>query len=295
MEMIIEFGSNACKVMQCNDNSIFLDYRIPLRLISHLDEQGKLSETAIQSILSIVLDIRNRFPDMQRIILIGTEALRRAQNAGEIQKLILEQSSLDLQILSEEEEAIAAFKGISSAIKPKGKVLAFDIGGASTELIYGLDGKIQSIKSLPFGAVSLNSQFRNRDPYTNCAFNELEQYLEKSVKLQPGKDFQLIGTGGSISTMAAVSQGTKSFDAISLNGTILSRGEIFRQVLLYRSLSVPQICEIPGMDPARADLMLPASLLVAQLIHKAKAEKLIVSTRGVRHGIICGMRQQNHS
>jgi exopolyphosphatase / guanosine-5'-triphosphate,3'-diphosphate pyrophosphatase len=292
MEMIIEFGSNACKVMQCEDNSIFLDYRIPLRLISHLNEEGKLGEAAVQSILNIILDIRNRFPDMQRIILVGTEALRRARNAEEIEDLILEKTSLELNILSEYEEAKAAFKGISSAIKPKGNVLAFDIGGASTEFIFGLDGKIKNIISLPFGAVSLDTQFRNRDPYTNCAFHSLELFLEKNIKVRSGKDYILIGTGGSISTMAAVAQGMKSFDANALNGSVLSRGEIFRQVLMYRSLSIPQICEIPGMDPARADLMLPASLLVAQLIHKAQTDKLIVSTRGVRHGIICAMREQ---
>jgi exopolyphosphatase / guanosine-5'-triphosphate,3'-diphosphate pyrophosphatase len=292
MEMIIEFGSNACKVMQCEDNSIFLDYRIPLRLISHLNEEGKLGEAAVQSILNIILDIRNRFPDMQRIILVGTEALRRARNAEEIEDLILEKTSLELNILSEYEEAKAAFKGISSAIKPNGNVLAFDIGGASTEFIFGLDGKIKNIISLPFGAVSLDNQFRNRDPYTNCAFHSLELFLEKNIKVRSGKDYILIGTGGSISTMAAVAQGMKSFDANALNGSVLSRGEIFRQVLMYRSLSIPQICEIPGMDPARADLMLPASLLVAQLIHKAQTDKLIVSTRGVRHGIICAMREQ---
>lgn len=290
MEMIIEFGSNACKVMQCNGNKIFVDYRIPLRLISHLDAAGKLSEAAIQSILGIITDIQSRFPDMQRILLVGTEALRRAKNGPAIQKLIAEKCSLTLMILSEEEEAAAAFKGIISALKPSGKVLAFDIGGASTELIYGHGDKIRKLQSLPFGVVSLNDQFRTSDPYTNCAFHALEMFVEKSLKLTGVKGFELIGTGGSLSTMAAVALGMKSFDAEALNGSSLSRGEIFRQMLLYRSFDTAQICEIPGMDAARADLMLPATLLLCEIIRQAEADKVLVSTRGVRHGVICGLR-----
>ena len=139
MELIAEFGSNTCKVMQCKDNRVFVDYRIPLRLISHLDADGKMKEAAVSSILSIISDIKKRFPEMQNIILVGTEAMRRATNNPEIVGLILEKTGLKMQILSVKEEAEAAHKGIMTAIEPKGNILAFDIGGASTEFIYGKD------------------------------------------------------------------------------------------------------------------------------------------------------------
>ncbi|HRX75844.1 MAG TPA: hypothetical protein P5342_00180 [Candidatus Cloacimonadota bacterium] len=276
--------------MQCRDNRIFVDYRIPLRLISSLDAEGSLKEQAVQSILGIISDIKRRFPEMQKIIVVGTEALRRAKNAPKLKEMIVQQTGQELYILSEEQEARAAFKGITSALNPSGSILAFDIGGASTELIYGNGEDIEHCESLPMGAVSLNDQFRTSDPYTNCAFHALELHVEKFLKVLPGKSYTLIGTGGSISTMAAVAAGMQVFDAEALNGSVLSRAEIFRQVLLYRSYKTPQICEIPGMDPARADLMLAATMLVCQIIHKANTDKLTVSTRGVRHGIICARR-----
>lgn len=292
MELIAEFGSNTCKVMQCKDNRVFVDYRIPLRLISHLDADGKMKEAAVSSILSIISDIKKRFPEMQNIILVGTEAMRRATNNPEIVGLILEKTGLNMQILSVKEEAEAAHKGIMTAIEPKGNILAFDIGGASTEIIYGRDARIKDVVSLPFGAVSLNDKFRGSDPYTNCAFHALEMFVETNLKIRQAKDYTVIGTGGSLATMAAVMLGMKSFDAEALNGTVISRAEVLRQVLMYRPKSVSEICKIPGMDPARADLMLPASYLVCQIIHKAGVDRVIVSTRGVRHGIICEIKQQ---
>lgn len=287
MEMIVEFGSNACKIMQCREDTVYLDYRIPLRLISHLDTQGELDEAGLQGMLGIIRDISERFSDMSRILLIGTAALRKAKNSLAIQERIQAETALSLRILSEAEEAAAAYKGIVSALHPQGKVLAFDIGGGSTEIIYGEGNQMQDFSSLPFGAVSLDQKFRIGDPYSNCAFHSLEMYIDKQLKIHAGKDLTLIGTGGSVSTLAAVAAQQKSFDAFALNGTVLSRGEIFRQVLLYRSLSIKQICAMPGMDSARADLMLPATLVICSILHKAQADKVIVSTRGVRHGIIC--------
>ena len=287
MDMIIEFGSNACKVMQCDNYKVLLDYRIPLRLISHLDENGNLSEAAMQSMTGIVEDILGRFPKLDRIILVGTEALRRAQNIELVQEKIHAVTGLPLRILSWEEEARATFKGISSGISAPGRILAFDIGGASTEIIYANAQEIQDIVSLPMGVVEINNKFRSSDPYTWCAFNGLELYITRYLRIRKGKDYTVIGTGGSISTMAAVATRMKSYDAEALNATVLDRKEIFRQILLYRSLDSAKISQIPGMDPARADLMPVASLMVHTIMQKANVTSITVSTRGVRHGVLC--------
>lgn len=290
-EIVIEFGSNSCKIMQHEGQQIKADYRIPLRLIAALDEMGGLSEGAIQNMINIISDVQGRFPDSKHYHLIATEALRKAQNSAQVRDSILHSTGLKLRILSPIEEAEAAFRGVQSGLDITGKVLVFDIGGASTELIIGTKDTVQQSYSYPLGAAILSAKFRRTDPIQHCGYNCIEKEMKKYLKLKPISDITLIGTGGALSTMAAVHLQLANYDPEALNGHILSRAEVYRQLQLYRGFPVEDIAKIPGMDPTRADIILPATMVTLKIMELMDLRALKVSTHGVRHGIMAIMKE----
>ncbi len=286
-QVLIEFGSNSCKIMQwAKDESTSLqDYRIPLRLAAEIDTNGKLSSQAIKRILQTIKTVQGENPQDVRIIIFGTEALRRIKNQKELSQRIQETSGLKLRVLSSREEGEAAYRAIQSGLQLKGKLVCFDLGGASTEIITGRAEQIQKIYSFPWGAVNLTREFRSHDPISACEYFAIKSTIEKTIKPYPLKNATLAGTGGSIISYAMVALKLKEYAADKVNGYRLSHSEVFRQVQRYRALTWREIKQIRGMDPARADIILPAGMIMLQLMDLFQQQTIVVSSRGVRHGI----------
>jgi len=286
--LVIEFGSNTCKVMlwQKKKKVPLADYRLPLRLASEVSEKGKISEQGILGILAIIRDVQSRFKHADKTILIGTEALRQANNLREIQLRVKEESKLKLKVLSPDEEAEAAYRGIKSNLQLPGKTLYFDIGGASTEIISGFEDKITGIRSYSIGAVILSHKFLCKTPITACSFFHCQEDIERVLKPFGQDAVNLVGTGGSMMTCAMVALGTTDPSDERICGYRLRRSEITRQIQTYRSRSFEEIAKIPGMDPARADIILPAAMIILHLMQMHDVMYVTTSTRGVRHGVV---------
>jgi exopolyphosphatase / guanosine-5'-triphosphate,3'-diphosphate pyrophosphatase len=285
--VVMEFGSNSCKIMQIGkgETKPYQDYRLPLRLAAEKMTSGELSETAIEQILHTIREVQTSFAESSDMIVVGTEALRRASNRRDIMDRIRNSTGLELKILSSKEEGEAAFRGIHSGLDLEGRAVCFDIGGASTEIVIGSNGVIEKNLSFPLGAVTLTQRFRRHDPLSNCEFFGIEEEISRTLLLKPRQGISLVGTGGSILTCAMVALGLRDWEEDKVNGYPLARSELYRQIQTYRALDSETITKIPGMDPTRADIILPAAMIMLKLMDIYQQRYILASSRGVRHGL----------
>lgn len=289
--VIVEFGSNSCKIMQMvpSEAEPRVDYRVPLRLAAQTLPSGDISEEAIRSMIAQIQEVHRLYGKSSDICIFGTEALRKARNKQAIIDRIEKASSYRLKILCAEAEAEAAFRGIQSGLQLTGKVLCFDIGGASTEIIKGNAKGILKSASFPLGAVTLSRRYHRHEPIHLCEYQHLKDTISRQLKLKsPKYKPSLIGTGGSITTCAMVALGLPVAEENKVNAFRLRASELLRQIQTYRALKNSKIAKIPGMDPARADIILAACLIMQKLMEIYGQHEIITSSRGVRHGLAIG-------
>ncbi|MCC6347195.1 MAG: Ppx/GppA family phosphatase, partial [Nitrospirales bacterium] len=227
---------------------------------------------------------------------VGTSALREAADSHSFIERAREETGIGIVVISGEREAELTLKGLrgdvvcGAAQKPD---ILVDLGGGSTEMI--VCGGTVSKGSIPIGAVKLFNLFLHSDPPTaeelhkaiQHVYKEINRYFLKnnlrSVPLQSG---ELIATGGTAATVAAIDLGLESYD-----GDRVHRHRITYLALktLHAKLSAMTIAErenIRGMGRDRADIIVPGMLILLILMEIMKRNRVTISDYGLLEGII---------
>ena len=163
-----------------------------------------------------------------------------------------------------------------------------DTGGGSTQLTFGHDGSVDERFSMNVGAVRYTERFGLHDAVTPevladaCA--AIAGDLER-VDGRPAVD-SLVGMGGAITNITAVNLALDPYDPDRVQGAVLERAEIDRQIEQYRSTGTEERRAIVGLQPKRAEVILAGACIVRTVMDKLGAESLVVSDRGLRHGVL---------
>lgn len=292
---IIDLGSNSARLV------IFQIYRNrAYNLIHEQKEIVRLSEgagatnklqpaawTRGMETLQVFKDACCRF-EVEKVIAVATAAVRNASNGSDFVEQAKEKYGFEFQVLSGEQEAYYGFLGIINTL-PESDYLQFDLGGGSIELVWVQNRKIEKSVSLPFGAVTLTEKFGLQNQFSAKNHSDFFKWLQKNWKglewLKKAKNLPLIGTGGTIRTLAKMDQRRKNYPFSKLHnyrmGTITFRD-------LYHELSKSDIKErkkIPGLNDGRADLILAGSGIIYSLLDYLSSPRIVVSGSGVREGI----------
>ena len=292
---VIDIGSNSAKFLvgqRREDGSVEVvrEGTAVVRLGEGLHETGRLSADAMERNAEAAASFAEQAGALgaEEIRCVGTMALRSAANSGEFLALVKERCGLDVEIISGEEEARLSYLAVLSALPDtKEDVVIFDTGGGSTEFIYGRGREVVKRFSVNIGSVRLTETFFADDPVHREKIPQvLEQIAaelrEADVEASGGK---LVGIGGTVTTMAAVSLGMTRYDPEVIQGSVLSRKEVLRQIQAYSSKTVARRCEMPGLQPGRADVILAGACILQVIMDRLGAEELTVSDRGLRHGL----------
>jgi len=158
-ELIIDVGTNSilALIVKAGDGelSVISDNKVTTRLGEGLQNSGLLSKEAMKRTVSAISGILNR-SKFDSVTIIGTEAVRKAENKTEFINLIKSECDLDLTVISGETEAALSYFGAFYNLDiDKGDILLVDMGGGSTELIFGSGDRITDILSAPIGAMIL--------------------------------------------------------------------------------------------------------------------------------------------
>ena len=236
---------------------------------------------------------RCRELDVEEIRAVGTSALRDAANSPEVRARFKEELGLTVRVLSGDEEAAYSFLAVQRGLRLGAEErLVVDIGGGSTEFIWGDTAGMRLAASVNLGSVRLTERFLWSDPVTDEECARMLAFIDQEVGRlrehgpEVAENLSLVGIAGTFTTLAAVEKGLTRYSHHEIHGSLLTLAEVTRQVNVYRRMSVVERKLIPGLEPKRADVILAGACLVQRIMRLFGAVQVIVSDQGIRYGLL---------
>ena len=221
---------------------------------------------------------------------IGTEGLRRAPNARDFLTPAAAILGAPVEVIDGDREAALTFLAAERSFPDAtaGTSVVIDIGGGSTEIIVASAGRVRFRRSLPLGSVRLTEKHVHGDPATPgevaAITREIVQHLA-DVPF-PTEALSLIGTAGTVTTLAAMSLGLLSYDPTVVHGHRLTLPALEHQIDRLRTSTQAERETMAGLDPKRADVILAGACILRQIALAAHAPEILVSDRGIRWGLL---------
>ena len=291
---VIDVGSNSVKYFLGELHTggtlkTIKDQNDIARLGEGLRETGLISDDAMtrnaEAITRFAADARANGAD--KICCVGTMALRNAKNAADLINRVQADANVMLTVIPGEEEARLSYLAVLSALGTEGDVVVFDTGGGSTEFIFGNGSDITQRFSIDLGAIRITEKYFTDDPVAagsvDNALAEILFDLEKGGVT--GNPKQLVGIGGTVTSMGAVMHKMTTYNPDIIQGSILSRAEVEKQVSDYSAKTIEARKNIPGLQPKRADVILAGACILQAICTRLDALSIIISDRGLRHGL----------
>jgi len=294
MYAAIDIGSNTLRMLlgDVRDNTIlpYHYYREITRLAGNYSVQTGLDENALEKTLATLQSFKKIIAthDVCQLRAVGTAALRSASNRHILIDKAFTATGLNVEVIDGEEEALLTTLGVLSVIDPLPEaVIVIDIGGGSTELVCVVAGQILLQKSYPLGVVRLCEDYfsvAERQPNIDAT---VLQFIE-TLKLHglADKNYQLVGTAGTITTLAAIHLQLEKYDSLLINNHELSISWLNKLQLKLESISVPERESLIGMEKGRGDLILPGLQILLTLMKQFKVVTLKVADSGLLEGIM---------
>ncbi len=235
------------------------------------------------------------------IILVGTMALRAADNSEEFLNAVRDETGYNIRILSGQEEAEYSWLGAIHDISKSedDNIVMFDSGGGSTEFVFGRGSKIEKVTSVSIGAVNITEKFfskhheiikrRNIDQALEYIAEKLHEYGIQNL-CENRETVKIIGVGGGVVAMAGVKSANEIFMPSNLHGMRITQRDVRRQIELYSSLTLRERQNIIGLPPNRADVILGSACIVHEILKNFALSRhecfCTVSINGLRNGIL---------
>jgi exopolyphosphatase/guanosine-5'-triphosphate,3'-diphosphate pyrophosphatase len=228
----------------------------------------------------------------REVVAVATSAVRDAVNREEFLGELKRRSGWDVAVLSGEEEARLSLLGIRSGLPPDvTRYVALDIGGGSTEFIKATPDRPPVMVSINEGVVRLTEECLRRDPPTPdevaAARTRIRAHLN-TVKEKLGSvvGFRLVGTAGTITTLAAMDQQMETYAPKRIHNYRLSWDAVRRLLGDLASRTHAQRRELKGLEPGREDLMMAGTLILLECMERFGFVECLVSDYGLREGVL---------
>jgi exopolyphosphatase/guanosine-5'-triphosphate,3'-diphosphate pyrophosphatase len=320
----IDVGTNACRLLIAVPDGrahhppiprVIDSYTANVRLGESLEKTGAITEAALNRTIEALKVCASRLKrrHVTHVKAIATEACRRAVNAQELVRRAEAEAGICLTIVTPEEEARLAAAGCLQLIGAEFEgALIFDIGGGSTELILvrreSADGapmhhNIVAWSSAGIGVVKLAERHGGRE--LRCAsYAAMRAELKPifaAMKLEIGPDpfhperYHLLGTSGTLTTLAGIKLGLKRYERNRIDGQWLKRDEILHISDSIASKDFAGRAAIPCIGTDRADLILPGCAILSAIMDNWPCATLRVADRGLREGILIALLRESEA
>lgn len=238
--------------------------------------------------------------------LIATSAARDADNRSEFTDAIWRTVRLRVEVISGEQEAAWAFVGVATDPRLAGQpLLIMDTGGGSTQFTYHGGNASPTHHSFRLGALRLLDQFPPSDPPTpdeqRRCHARIKEFIDHQIRPALAKDLpahalasaQLVGTGGASSLLVSMHLGLNSFQRDLIEAAVMTRREVQAQMEQLWRLPLAERQRIPGLPPAKADVVLMGAAIHAIVMAEFDFDRLLVSTRGLRFAALLTTPQEH--
>jgi exopolyphosphatase / guanosine-5'-triphosphate,3'-diphosphate pyrophosphatase len=233
----------------------------------------------------------------EAVVAVATSAVREAPNG----RIFLEQVEIELgltiNLISGQEEARRIYLGVLSGMEFQNQPhVMIDIGGGSTELILGDGQEPRSLSSTKVGAVRLSAELIKTDPISNSEFSYLQAFvrgmLERGIEeiranLKPGEKPRMVGTSGTIETLAVIHAREKlGIAPTPLNGYQFSLKDLREIVNRMRKLNYAERSAIPGMSDRRSEIIVAGAVILQETMTLLGLESITICERALREGVV---------
>ena len=293
----VDMGTNSTRVLvaEPRDGTLhILDRRQTItRLGQDVNATGRLADAAVERTLACLRDYREILDrhGVERIRAAATSAARDAANRDEFFDAVEDTIGVRPELLSGAEEGRMSFLGATGDLDHAlGPFLVVDIGGGSTEFIVGTDA-VEGVISVDVGCVRLTEKFLEHDPplpeELTASISLTDAYLEDVVREVPGvaEARTLVGVAGTITTVAAVELGLATYDRDAIHHFRLTHDaaeDVFRTLATE---SRAQRIHNPGLEEARADVIVGGCCVLVALFRRFGFDEMIVSEADILDGL----------
>jgi exopolyphosphatase/guanosine-5'-triphosphate,3'-diphosphate pyrophosphatase len=292
----LDVGTNSIKfhiAERAADGSLhkFIDRAEITRLGEGLDQQGEIGPDAMERTAAAIEKMAREAKDygVLAIAAVGTAGLRIARNSATLLAMVRERTGIAIEVISGEEEGRLAYLAATAGLgTPEGSLVVFDTGGGSSQFSFGTGTHVDERFSVDVGAVRYTERFALDNAVSKEVLGDALDAIAADLSRidgRPAPDL-LVAMGGAITNIAAVKHGMKDYDPEIVQGTVIDRAEIDRQIELYRSRSAAERRTVVGLQPKRAEVILAGACIVRTVMEKLRQDSLMVSDRGLRHGLL---------
>lgn len=294
----IDIGTNSMRLLICDYIDNKLENRVKFvnttRIGKDVDKNGYISEEAINRNIIALKEFANICKEnkCEKIYAIGTSALRDSKNKEEFIKLAKIESTIDVEIITGEEESNLGFKGVLEGLYSEDDILVLDIGGGSTEFITGDIEGIKFAKSENVGALRMTEKFLTKDPICEKEFDNMSAFIEaeinETLKYIKNKDIKkLVGIGGTITSLSAMNQELEVYSMEKIHNSLISKNDIKLILQNLKKMTLSDKKDLKGLQPKRADIITAGVKILDIIMEKLEIENIIVSEYDNLEGLIC--------
>lgn len=297
---LVDVGSNSIRLVVFGIDERFdmhevINIKTPARLSQYLVEdkvgQVTMNETGIEKLVEVLVSFTDTAQrhNVKDYFVFATAAVRQSFNQAEILQKVKDATGIEMEILSEKEEASFGQYAIAHTMSVRDYV-TIDIGGGSCEITLVQDKKIQHYHSFPFGVVTLNNQFfQGKDHNDSEAIDATCKYVCKEFKkldwLKKAR-LPIVAVGGSARNVALVHQRLQRYPIAGLHGYRLSQTNLETTLNLFKATPYDEMENIDGLSSDRTDLIIPANIVFMQLYKTVKTPTFYISNQGLREGYV---------
>ena len=293
---VIDIGTNSVKfnISERRDDGTWLtivDRAEITRLGEGLEKTGEISSDAMERTVSAICAMveEARKTDVAKIAAVGTMGMRTAHNSQQFIDAVGQRCGVKIEVISGDEEGRLAYIAVKSGLGlAEGSLAIFDTGGGSSQFTFGHGAVVQERFSVNVGAVRYTEKYGLSGVVSSDQLQGALSAIAADLKRLDGRASPdaLVGMGGAITNIAAVKHSLAKYDPNVIQGSVIERGEVGRQIELYRTKSLDDRRTIIGLQPKRADVILAGVCIVKTVMDKLQKDTLSVSDRGLRHGLL---------
>jgi exopolyphosphatase/guanosine-5'-triphosphate,3'-diphosphate pyrophosphatase len=310
----LDLGTNNCRLLVARPTSdgfrVIDSFSRIVRLGEGLSQTGRLSEAAIARTIGALAICRDKMGlhGVRRARMIATEACRAAANGLQFLEQVRDRLGMQLEVVDRETEAHLAAAGCGAlADRDARSIVLFDIGGGSSEIVWlsgeakcgdGAPGestgqRIRAWESLRLGVVTLAEKFGGHEvsnetfeAMTACVFDQLTPFAHRVAGEARCANFHLLGTSGTVTTIAGVHLNLPRYDRRQIDGLWLTSAEVDATIGRLRAMSYAQRSANPCIGHERADLVLAGCAILEAIRQRFPAERIRIADRGLREGML---------
>lgn len=317
----LDLGTNTCRMMMARPAAggfrVVGAFSRIVRLGEGLSRSGTLSETAMSRALAALAHCAEQMEKrgVTRTRAVATEACRRARNGGAFCARVQEETGIELEVISNQEEAGLGLAACVPLLDPAlGHALVLDIGGGSTQISWmtrgpaqhGHEGgwaapRLSAWCSIPLGVVTLSERYGDREASAQafeCMIAEVQAQLAPFesrhglAALAKAGEMQMLGTSGTATTLAGIHQNLPRYRRDRIDGCCLDFQTVALVSRRVAAMSPRERMEHPCIGDGRADLVVAGCAILQAICRTWPVGALRVADRGLREGILMSLLQR---